>query len=233
MATRVTKTIEEKKNKKSAGKVAKEIKNTQIQEQQEEIQTLEEIENFAENKEQTIPVNKRKNIRAVAYTWDGHPLTEQESNFIEEYCITGNGRQSYIKAYPNSNPSNAAQNANRLLNKEYIASEINHRAEESRTNSIATAQEIMQYFTDVMQGKIKDAFGLEASLAERTKAAVELAKRQIDIPQKMANNDPPEIKITLDFAKPDNLKTVAEVLGTTSTDVENIIDDVNKEESGE
>lgn len=46
---------------------------------------------------------------------------------------------------------------------------------------IASAAEIMQYFTSVMRGEISDQFGLDAPLAERTKAAVELAKRKIDI----------------------------------------------------
>lgn len=224
MATKSTTT----ENKKSAGKVAKEKKNTQILEQEE----LQEEENFAENKEPVEPKIKRKK-KTTILTWDGYPLTAQEAKFIDEYCVTGNGQDSYLKAYPKSNPKNARQNAHILLTKQYITSEINHRIEQARTSSIASAQEIMQYFTDVMQGKIKDAFGLEASLAERTKAAVELAKRQIDIPQKLANTEAPEIKITLDFAKPDNLKTVADVLGTTNADIESVIDEVNKEESDE
>lgn len=35
-----------------------------------------------------------------------------------------------------------------------------------------------------MRGEVKDQFGLEAPLAERTKAAVELAKRKVDVAQK-------------------------------------------------
>lgn len=223
MATKSTKT----ENKKSAEKVAKETENTKALDIQ-----AEEKEKVGGEKEQT-PRKTRGKKKASAYTWDGHPLTANESRFIDEYLRTGIGRDAYIKAFPESNPKNAHQNAYRLLNRDYITSEIQHRTAEARTSSIASAQEIMQYFTDVMQGKIKDAFGLEASLAERTKAAVELAKRQIDIPQKLANTEAPEIKITLDFAKPDNLKTVAEVLGTTNADIESVIDEVNKEESDE
>lgn len=42
---------------------------------------------------------------------------------------------------------------------------------------IATADEVLQFLTDVMQGKVKDQFGLDASLQDRTKAAQELMKR--------------------------------------------------------
>ena len=143
--------------------------------------------------------NAKKAHRESFSTWEGHALTSSEAKFIDEYCVTGNARQSYITAYPNSNPDNAHQNSYRLLNKDYITSEINHRLEMAKTESIATATEIMQYLSDVMRGNIKDQFGLDAPLSERTKAAVELAKRQIDIPQKLAGNETPELKITLDW----------------------------------
>ena len=52
-----------------------------------------------------------------------------------------------------------------------------------------------------MRGKLLDQFGLEASLAERTKAAQELAKRQIDIPNKLAGNEAPKITITVDWGE--------------------------------
>ena len=156
-----------------------------------------------ENTTNTTPKKKAKRERTSNYTWDGHPLTESESRFIDDYCVNGVARQAYLVAYPNSNPKNAHQNAWRLLNKEYVASEIQHRLELAKTQSIADANEIMQYFTDVMRGEKKDQFGLEAPLAERTKAAIELAKRQIDIPQRLSNNEPPQLKIVLDWARPE------------------------------
>ena len=42
---------------------------------------------------------------------------------------------------------------------------------------IATADEVLQFLTDVMMGKVKDQFGLDASLQDRTNAAKELMKR--------------------------------------------------------
>ena len=136
-------------------------------------------------------------------THDNRPLTPSEAKFIDEYIKTSNARQSYLNSYPKSNPNNAAQNAHRLLNKEYIASEINYRLELAKNESIADATEIMQYFTNVMRGEIKDQFGLDAPLSERTKAAQELAKRQIDLMNKTANSETQaEVKIVLDWARP-------------------------------
>lgn len=53
-----------------------------------------------------------------------------------------------------------------------------------------------------MRGEVKDAFGLDASLADRKDAAKEIAKRTVDIEAKKAN---------VDIIK--NMQTVAELLG--------------------
>ena len=131
----------------------------------------------------------------------GHPLTPKEAKFIDNYVETGNARQSYILAY--GNKSSAAQLANRLLNKDYIKVEIAYRLEKAKTESIASAQEIMEYWTRVMRGEEKDQFNLEVPIGERTRAAQELAKRIIDIPEKVnGSNETPELKITLNWERP-------------------------------
>lgn len=137
-------------------------------------------------------------------TEEGHPLTANEARFIDEYIKTSNKRQAYLTAYPNANPNTAAQCAQGVFNKPYISKEIKFRLEKMKNESIADAEEIMQYFTSVMRGQVKDQFGLEAPLSERTKAAQELAKRKIDIPQKIAGNEQPEVRIVLDWSRPKN-----------------------------
>lgn len=155
--------------------------------------------------EETTP-NKTRNNRSAKKasredfaTHTGHSLTPLEAKFIDKYIETGNGKQSIIEAgYHTNTPAQKAQN---LLNKPHISEEIRYRLEQLKNESIASADEIMQYFTDVMRGKILDQFGLEASLSERTKAAQELAKRQIDIPNKLAGNEAPKITITVDWGE--------------------------------
>lgn len=132
-------------------------------------------------------------------THTGHKLTPKEAKFIDEYIKTGNGLKSVVEAgYTSKNPRGYAQT---LLTKEYVAEEINYRLEQAKNESIADATEIMQYFTDVMRGKITDQFGLEAPLSERTKAAQELAKRQIDIPNRLKGNEEPTLTIKLDWGQ--------------------------------
>lgn len=65
--------------------------------------------------------------------------------------------------------------------------------------SIATAQDVMEFFTKAMNGDIKDQFGLEATLGDRLKAGVELAKRTVDIDNKLAGKTDPNINITLSW----------------------------------
>lgn len=152
-------------------------------------------------------------------THTGHPLTPKEAKFIDEYVRTSNGKQAVEEAGYSGKPSTFAQVAYRLLSKDYIAEEINYRLEKAKNESIADATEIMQYFTDVMRGKINDQFGLEASLSERTKAAQELAKRQIDIPQRLQGNEQPKLVITVDWGE--NASADVDMIGE-SVDTETI-----------
>lgn len=109
----------------------------------------------------------------------GHKLTPKEAKFIDLYIETGNQRQSVIDAgYKLKAPGQYAQ---RLMAKPYINEEIDYRLQKLEDEKIASAEEILKYFTGVMRGEIKDQFGLDTPLSERTKAAQELAKRKIDI----------------------------------------------------
>lgn len=131
----------------------------------------------------------------------GHSLTPQENEFISKYLELGNTRQAVIQAgYKTNTPDQYGQ---KLLNKDYINEEIKFRMAKVRDDGIASAEEIMQYFTKVMRGEIQEQFGLDAPLSERTKAAMELAKRQIDIPQRLeGKGEPQEVKIVLDWTRP-------------------------------
>lgn len=73
--------------------------------------------------------------------------------------------------------------------------------EELEPETVATAQEVMSYFTSVMRGEVKDQFGLEAPLSERTRAAQELAKRTIDIENRQRGNADQVVEIKLDWTR--------------------------------
>lgn len=141
-----------------------------------------------------------KQKRESLLTHTGHPLTPKESIFIDEYVSSGNIRQSVIKAGYKTKA--ASQYGYTLMNKVYIMEEINWRIDQMKSSKIADATEIMEYFSSVMRGEVTDQFGLEAPLSERTKAAMELAKRQIDIQNRGANKDTQaEVTIKLDWSR--------------------------------
>lgn len=129
-------------------------------------------------------------------------LTPRERKFCAEYIKDYNGAQAIFRSgYNASNTVSASVQANALLKTRKIQKEIDRLTRDDVNNSIADAREVMQFFTDVMRGKIKDQFGLEASLAERAKAAQEVAKRTIDIENraKAAQSGENAITIKLDW----------------------------------
>jgi phage terminase small subunit len=147
---------------------------------------------------------EKKKVKTNPYskhgkTHTGHNLTDREAVFIDKLLELGNQRQAILEAgYKTTSPGQYAQE---LMRKPYIKEEIDYRRQQLASQRIADATEVLEYFTSVMRGEKKDQFGLEAPLSERTKAAQELAKRQIDIPNRIQDKPQAEVKITLDWKR--------------------------------
>lgn len=102
-------------------------------------------------------------------------LTQKEERFCVEYIKTGNATQSALKAgYAESTARNEAE---RILRRAHIAERIGELTQAQRSADIADIQEVMSYLSGVMRGQVRDAFGLDPSLQERTRAAQELMRR--------------------------------------------------------
>lgn len=128
-------------------------------------------------------------LEGVAVTHDGYPLSVKEEKFISLFVANGNVNKSLREA-------NLTMRA--IAGKDYITDEITYRLDQLKKESIADADEIMQYFTKVMRGEVRDQFGLDAPLSERTAAARELAKRIVDVTEDV-DTSVPEIKVTLNW----------------------------------
>ena len=127
----------------------------------------------------------------------GHKLTVLEAKFIQAYIELGSGQAAVVKAgYKANNPRTYAYT---LLAKPYINEEINYRMEQMTKQAIASAEEVMQFYTRVMRGEEKDQFGLDAPLGERIKAGNELAKRLVDIPNRLEGKAQATVTVSLDF----------------------------------
>lgn len=139
-------------------------------------------------------------------------LTKKERMFADTYIETTNMTQSAIKA--GYSKRSAGVTGSRLLKKAKIKQYIEAVMEERSNSTIATADEVLQYLTRVMKGEEKDQFGLDVSVADRTKAAELLGKRHMLFTDKVKLDAEIEIDIS-DRMKQARVKSDEVQQGTT------------------
>lgn len=108
-----------------------------------------------------------------------YKLSLKEQKFVSYYIEFGDAQRAVKEAGFNTNSPLAY--SRKLLSKEKIQKELHDQMELLKNDCVASANEIMVFYTQAMRGEVKDQFGIEASLADRMKAADALAKRQIDM----------------------------------------------------
>lgn len=106
-------------------------------------------------------------------------MNDRQKAFADYYIETGNATEAAKRAGYSEKTAYSMGNEN--LKKPEIAAYIAERTAPTEQKRIATGDEVMEFFTAVMRGEIKDAFDLPPSLADRKDAAKELAKRTVDI----------------------------------------------------
>lgn len=106
-------------------------------------------------------------------------LSIREQKFVAYYIEFGDAQKAVKEA--GYNTTSPLAYSRKLLAKPKIQKELHDQMELLKNDCIASANEIMNFYTQAMRGEVKDQFGLEASLADRMKAADALAKRQIDM----------------------------------------------------
>ena len=100
-------------------------------------------------------------------------LTEMQKRFVDFYIETANATKACEMA------GYKGKNLNRLgsQNLSKLDKFIKIKLQEKENNRIASQDEVLEYLTKVMRGELKDQFGLDASLQDRTKCAELLGKR--------------------------------------------------------
>lgn len=114
-------------------------------------------------------------------------LTKKQKRFCEEYIKTANASASAIAAGYSEKTAGAIGSEN--LKKPEISAYIKVRLEEQDKKIVADANEILEFYTSVMRGEVKDQFGLDSSLSDRLKAADSLAKRLAVAEQNQGGGD--------------------------------------------
>lgn len=164
------------------------------------------------NAQSVTQILGKRQKKSQIFTKSGRQLTVKEAKFIDAYIATGNQRKAVIQAGYEFNKDHefAGQLAQKLLSLDYITEEISDRMNASKDKGIADRQEIMQFFTDMMRGKILDQFDLPTTNGDKIKAACELAKRSIDfedrLKEKRTQTTAPEVKISLKWEGRDEEK---------------------------
>lgn len=102
-------------------------------------------------------------------------MSEKQKAFCDYYIETLNATEAAVRAGYSKKTARGTGCEN--LTKPNIKSYIELRLQELKSKRTADAEEVMEYLTSVMRGEIKDAFDLDPSLADRTKAAELLGKR--------------------------------------------------------
>lgn len=121
-------------------------------------------------------------------------LTKKERIFADEYVKTTNGTQSAITA--GYSEKTARSKGSQLLTKINVRQYIDAVMNERSKDTIATADEVLEYLTRVVRGEEKDAFGLDVSVADKTKAAELLGKRHMLFTDKVKLSAEVEIDIS-------------------------------------
>ena len=108
-----------------------------------------------------------------------YKLSVNEQKFVAFYIESGDLAKAVSDAGFRTNSPLAY--GRKLLTKKKIQKEIDTQMALLKNDCIASANEILNFYTKAMRGEVKDQFGLDATLADRMKAGEALAKRQIDM----------------------------------------------------
>lgn len=124
-------------------------------------------------------------------------LTLKQQKFVLHYIQTGDAVESFLEAgYKKPVSNRLHQVAYRLKCNPKVRKQIQARIRAMQGPEIAKGEEVMKYLTAVMRGEVKDAFGLDTTVSERTRAAIELAKRTFDIDAKVKDDKEVTIKLS-------------------------------------
>ena len=102
-------------------------------------------------------------------------LTPKQKAFADYYLETGNATEAAKLAGYSEN--SAKQIGTENLSKPSISQYIAERQKEVEDKRIADISEVLQFFTSVMRGEVKDQFDFDPSLSDRLSAGKELMKR--------------------------------------------------------
>lgn len=127
-------------------------------------------------------------------------MNEKQRAFADYYVETGNGSESYKRAYTScKSDATARTNASKLLTNANVLNYIKERMAEKEAKRIASQDEVLSFLTAVMRGEVMDQLGFETPVKERNKAAELLGKRYVLWTEKVEHSGDVGVTITDDI----------------------------------
>lgn len=102
-------------------------------------------------------------------------LTPKQKAFADEYLICGNITEAAKKAGYSEKTARVIGQEN--LQKPAVLNYIAERQKEIDDSRIADVKEVMEFYSAVLRGEVKDQFDMDAALSDRLAAGRELMKR--------------------------------------------------------
>ena len=102
-------------------------------------------------------------------------LTPNQKAFADEYLICGNITEAAKKAGYSEKTARVIGQEN--LQKPAVLNYIAERQKEIDDSRIADVKEVMEFYSSVLRGEVKDQFDMDAALSDRLAAGRELMKR--------------------------------------------------------
>lgn len=102
-------------------------------------------------------------------------LTSKQKKFALEFLISGNITDAAKKA--GYSERSARQIGSLNLTKPNVVEYMNEILSKTKSEEVATTEEVLEFLTFVMRGDVAEQFGLDPAIADRTKAAQLLMKR--------------------------------------------------------
>lgn len=100
----------------------------------------------------------------------------KEQAVVREYYKTHKLAKSYQAVFPGTSNTTAAEKAKEILSKPESVAYMQELVKRNAKKGYASLDAAKSFLSDVMEGKVKDQFGLDASLADRIKAAEDIIR---------------------------------------------------------
>ena len=100
----------------------------------------------------------------------------KEQAVVREYYKTHRLAKSYQAVYPGVTNEYATKRAKEILEKPESKEYMQLLIERNAKKGYASLDRVKSFLTEVMEGKVKDQFGLDASLSDRIKAAEDIIR---------------------------------------------------------